>query len=103
MACADKTGALVLVIIATILAMVVLAAFFSYLIFGERERVRLGFVSHVKRCIPVHTIKIIIVVWQILTQVRSMRLLRVIPSLQARFLAGIRQICLSLIVSTAQT
>lgn len=57
-------------IIVAIFGVVLLAVVVSYLIFGERQGATRGIVSRVKRCIPLQTVKIVIVVWQILTQVR---------------------------------
>ena len=44
-------------------------AFLSYMLSGEMEGVDQGIVARVTRFIPLQSVKIVIVVWQILTQV----------------------------------
>ena len=46
-------------------------AFFSYMLSGKSEDADKGIVVRVTRFIPLQSVKIVIVVWQILTQVRT--------------------------------
>ena len=47
------------------------AAFLSYMISGKMENTDHGIVARVSRFIPLQSVKIVIVVWQILTQVNN--------------------------------
>lgn len=50
-------------------------ALLSYMLSGKRRETDRGIVAHVTWFIPLHSVKIVIVVWQILTQVRTTTIL----------------------------
>ena len=58
-----------------VVALLVAAAVVSYVTSGERETKELGIVERAGRYIPLQSLKIVIVAWQILTQVGTIRLL----------------------------
>lgn len=49
--------------------LVVFFAFLSYMLSGKSETVDNGIVALVSRFVPLQSVKVVIVVWQILTQV----------------------------------
>lgn len=49
--------------------LVVFVAFLSYMLSGKSETVDNGIVALVSRFVPLQSVKVVIVVWQILTQV----------------------------------
>lgn len=72
--CSDATGlgiALVVVLGVAILAGFV--GFLTYMLSGQEQDTDQGIVARLARYIPLHSLKIVIVVWQILTQVRLHR------------------------------
>lgn len=48
-----------------------LIVFVSYMMSGKSEDVDQGIVARLTRYIPLHSVKIVIVVWQVVTQVSS--------------------------------
>lgn len=68
-------GLLAATIIATSVAMFAVVAIFRFLVSTEIEERNTGcFHRRVLRAVPVQALKIVVVVWQILTQVRPKRL-----------------------------
>lgn len=68
--CPDNaTGGIVLIAIMAIMLLLAFAAFFSYVFSEEMEDAGQGLVARVTHFIPLQSIKIIIVMWQILTRV----------------------------------
>lgn len=57
---------MVVAVVVAVLAMIAFGLFLSYMLCGEREG---GFRGVVARVIPLQSLKIVIVAWQILTQV----------------------------------
>ena len=59
-------------VIAILVAIITVVAIFNFLLTAEVEEQNIGwFHRRVLRAVPVQAVKIVIVVWQILTQVRS--------------------------------
>ena len=52
-----------------VVAFVVCVAILNYMLSGQERGTDRGIVSRISRFIPLHSLKIIVVVWQILTQV----------------------------------
>lgn len=73
--CSDSTGGIVLAAVLAVLALLAAAAVVSYVTSGERAVKGQGIVERVGRYIPLQSLKIVIVAWQILTQVGTIRLL----------------------------
>lgn len=69
--CADSTGELVRSVFIVVVVVVIVVATILYLVSGEMEVAGRGIVDRVVRYLPHQTLKIVIVVWQILTQVRG--------------------------------
>lgn len=69
-------------------ALFVAVAVVSYVTSGERGAKGQGMVERVVRYIPLQSLKIVIVAWQILTQVRTIRLFRVAIARRTSFSMG---------------
>lgn len=67
--CADSVDAIVLAAVLAVVALVVTAGTISYVMSGETEVSGSGVVERLRRYIPLQSLKIIVVAWQILTQV----------------------------------
>lgn len=65
----SRTGSIALAVILSVLCIVAGASIIMFLVERKTEGTRRGVVVLVTRYIPTHSVKIIIVVWQILTQV----------------------------------
>ena len=68
--CSNTSAGVALMVVVFAVIIVVIVFLVLYLISGELELTRRGFVKRLLRYIPLQSIKIIIVAWQILTQVR---------------------------------
>lgn len=69
--CSDSDGRWALVVIISVLSVVALAVFVSYMVSGEWEGASRGIAARIAPYIPLQSLKIILVAWQILTQVRA--------------------------------
>lgn len=69
--CSDNTGAIVLMVVLAFLSILAVVAFLYYLVSTEMEGDEQGLLAGLMKRIPLQSFKIIIVTWQILTQVRS--------------------------------
>ncbi|CAM9233132.1 unnamed protein product [Scytosiphon promiscuus] len=69
--CADEAGGIVLVATVFLVALVVAATVVSYVLSGDGGGRMSGVVTRVAHFIPLQSVKIVIVVWQILTQFTS--------------------------------
>ena len=68
--CSDNAaGGIALAVAMAAVFLLAFVAFLSYMLSGEMEGVDQGIAARVTRFIPVQSVKIVIVVWQILTQV----------------------------------
>lgn len=65
----DNTGGVVLLVVTALLAMVAFTAFLSYMMSVEMQGAGRGIVARTTRYIPLLSLKVVIVGWQILTQV----------------------------------
>lgn len=70
--CSNRGGGIVVAVLLVIAALFVAVAVVSYVMSGERGGGGRGLVERVARYIPLQPVKIVIVSWQILTQVRAM-------------------------------
>lgn len=68
--CSENSGRIALASILASLAVVVFTILVSYLLSGETTDEDRGIAARVARYIPLQSIKIVFVAWQILTQVR---------------------------------
>ena len=59
-----------LVVVVSVLSLAAFAVFLSYMVSAEWEGARHGIVARIAPYLPLQSLKIIIVAWQILTQVR---------------------------------
>ena len=73
--CSGSTGGIVLAAVLAVAALLVAAVVVSYVTSGERRVKGQGMVERVGRYVPLQSLKIVIVAWQILTQVGTIRLL----------------------------
>ena len=70
--CSDNAaGVIALAVTMIIVFLLAFVAFLSYMLSGETRGADQSIVARVTRFIPLHSVKIVIVVWQILTQVRQ--------------------------------
>ena len=70
--CPDNTaGGIALAVILAFVVVFGFVALVSHLVSGRMGRADKGIVSRLARYVPLHSIKIVIVVWQIITQVSS--------------------------------
>ena len=68
--CSDNAaGGIALAVAMAVVFLLASVAFLSYMLSGEMEGVNQGIVARVMRFIPLQSVKIVIVIWQILTQV----------------------------------
>ena len=68
--CSDSTTGIVVIGIVILVCVVVGIALALHLLSGGMENIERGLVDRIIRIVPVQAVKIIIVAWQILTQVR---------------------------------
>lgn len=68
--CSDSTAGIVLAAFLALAALCVAVAVVSYVMSGEHGSRGKGLAGRVARFIPLQSVKIVIVAWQILTQVR---------------------------------
>ena len=64
------TGGVVLATGIAVIAVIAFALFFAYMVSGKADGSVRGIAGWVVRHVPLQSVKIIIVAWQILTQVR---------------------------------
>ena len=70
--CSDNAaGGIALAVAMGVVFLLVFVAFLSYMLSGKMEGVDKGIVARITCFIPLQSVKIVIVVWQILTQVSS--------------------------------
>lgn len=70
--CSDNiTGDIALATVGAIVFLFVVVSFISYLLSAESEDDDRGILARVTRFVPLSSVKIVIVVWQIITQVSS--------------------------------
>eukprot|EP00903_Cladosiphon_okamuranus_P016020 g14792.t1 len=86
--CSDSTGGIVLAAVVAVVALLVAVAVVSYVTSSERGATGPGMVERVGRYIPLQSLKIVIVAWQILTQVTSVTNISY-PDVYQRFLNGL--------------
>ena len=67
--CSHSAGGIALAAILAVAVLVVAVAVVLYVMSGQVEAGRQGMVERLGRFIPLHSVKIVIVAWQILTQV----------------------------------
>ena len=67
----DAAGGIALAVAMAVVFLLAFVAFLSYMLSGETRGTDQSIVARVTRFIPLHSVKIVIVVWQILTQVRQ--------------------------------
>ncbi len=67
--CSDSARGIVVAAVLAVLALVVAAGAISYVLSGETEVGGRGVVERLRRYIPLQSVKIIVVAWQILSQV----------------------------------
>ena len=77
--CSDATGfGIALVVVLGVAILAGFTAFLTYMLSGQEQDTDRGIVARLARYIPLHTLKIVIVVWQILTQVGLSRPVNII-------------------------
>lgn len=70
--CVDSRGVGVAIMaVLVVFSLCAIVALFVHLVSGEEDGARKGIIHRVTRCLPLQSIKIVVVVWQILTQVRD--------------------------------
>lgn len=69
--CSNRGGGIVVAVLLTLAAILATVAVVSYVISGESGESGRGLVERVTKYIPLQSVKIAIVSWQILTQVRA--------------------------------
>lgn len=69
--CSDNAGAVVLLVVLALLLILVVVTFLYYLVSTEMEGDERGLLARLTKLIPLQSFKIVIVTWQILTQVCS--------------------------------
>lgn len=69
--CSDTAGGIALAAVLAAIALVAVVFLVSYIVSGKLEGARRGFVNRIRQYVPFQSIKIVIVSWQILTQVRG--------------------------------
>lgn len=68
--CSYSEGRLALVVVISVLSVAAFAVFVSFMVSEEWEDARHGIVARIAPYLPLQSLKIIVVAWQILTQVR---------------------------------
>lgn len=66
--CPDSTGGAALAVVISLFTMMAFAAFLSYTVSGERNKVRIA--ARVARQIALQSLKIVVAAWQFCRQVR---------------------------------
>lgn len=69
--CSDSARGIALTVVLSVAAVIVVLAIFAHLVSGETEGPGQAIMNRLARDIPLQTVKIVIVAWQILTQVRE--------------------------------
>jgi len=69
--CSDRKVAIATAVVVAVLTLAVGLAIILYLVSAEKGDAGRGIVNRMMKRIPMHSVKIIIVVWQILTQVSA--------------------------------
>lgn len=68
--CSNSVGGIILAVVLSLVALAVAVAVVVYVMSGEARSEETGVIGCLARYIPLQSIKIVVVVWQILTQVR---------------------------------
>lgn len=71
--CVDSRGGIAIMAVVALFSLFAIIALFVHLVSGEKDGARQGLVDLVTKRLPLQSIKIIVVVWQILTQVKDIR------------------------------
>lgn len=69
--CMDSRGGIAIMAVVAVLSLCAFIALFMHLVSGEKDDTRQGIIHRVTKRLPLQSIKIVVVVWQILTQVRD--------------------------------
>lgn len=69
--CVEGTGGIVLAVAVSVIVLFAAVVIVTYLVSGELEDDGTGFLDRARRYLPLKSIKIVVVVWQIITQVRG--------------------------------
>ncbi|CAM9150882.1 unnamed protein product, partial [Ectocarpus sp. 6 AP-2014] len=83
--CSDRTGSIALGVSVSVAGLLFTVALVSYAVSGESEGRARGVVERAGRFVPLQSVKIVIVAWQILTQFTSVANIR-FPHVYQRFL-----------------
>lgn len=67
--CMDSDGSAAIISVIAVLVLGAIIVLYMHLVSGEMDGAREGIIHRVTKRLPVQSIKIIVVVWQILTQV----------------------------------
>ena len=67
----DSRGGIAIVAVVAAFSLCTIIALVMHLVSGEKDGARKGMIHRVAKRLPLQSIKIIVVVWQILTQVRD--------------------------------
>lgn len=68
--CVDSRGGIAIMAVVAVFSLCAIIAVITYLVSGEKGDSR-GIIHRVAKRLPLQSIKIVVVVWQILTQVRD--------------------------------
>lgn len=68
--CVDDRGGIAILVVVGVFVLGAVFALFMHLVWGEMEGARRGIIHRFTKRLPLQSIKIVVVVWQILTQVR---------------------------------
>lgn len=67
--CVDSRGGIAIMVVVAVFSLCAIIALSMHLVSGEMDGARQGIVHCVTKRLPLQSIKIVVVVWQILTQV----------------------------------
>ena len=70
--CVDTRGGIAIMAVVAVFSLCAVSALLVHLVSGEVDGARQGLIHRVTKRLPLQSIKIVVVVWQILTQVRDM-------------------------------
>ncbi|CAN0337700.1 unnamed protein product, partial [Ectocarpus sp. 12 AP-2014] len=86
--CMDSDGSAAIISVVAVLALGAIIALYMHLVSAEMDGAREGIIHRVTKRLPVQSLKIIVVVWQILTQFSSVANVTY-PNIYQRFLDGV--------------
>lgn len=69
--CVDSRGGIAIMAAVAVFSLFAIITLFVHLVSGEKDGARQGIIHRVTKRLPLQSIKIVVVVWQILTQVRD--------------------------------